>query len=103
MTNLSSGNGHGSGSAPTMLANPSVEDHIAVPAPAARRSRNKRGRATLPQQTPTVSLVIPVRNEARNVAWVREQIADDIDEIVLVEALSHRHGSALRTSETASM
>jgi glycosyltransferase involved in cell wall biosynthesis len=34
---------------------------------------------------PTVSLVIPVRNEARNVASVLEQIADDVDEIILVD------------------
>jgi glycosyltransferase involved in cell wall biosynthesis len=71
-----------------MLVNPSVEGRIAVPAPAARRSRNKRARETLPQQTPTVSLVIPVRNEARNIAWVLEQIADDVDEIVLVDGNS---------------
>lgn len=36
----------------------------------------------------TVSLVIPVRNEARNIAWVLEQIADDIDEIILVDGNS---------------
>jgi glycosyltransferase involved in cell wall biosynthesis len=34
---------------------------------------------------PSVSLVIPVRNEARNIAWVLEQIADDVDEIILVD------------------
>jgi glycosyltransferase involved in cell wall biosynthesis len=72
----------------------------------------------------TVSLVIPVRNEARNVAWVLEQIADDVDEIILVDgastdatlitALSYRpdirvvpqegvgKGSALRTGFFAS-
>ncbi|WP_082957644.1 glycosyltransferase family 2 protein [Mycobacterium sp. E802] len=33
----------------------------------------------------TVSLVIPVRNEARNIAWVLEQIASDVDEIILVD------------------
>ena len=33
----------------------------------------------------SVSLVIPVRNEARNIAWVLEQIADDVDEIILVD------------------
>lgn len=36
----------------------------------------------------TVSLVIPVRNEARNIAWVLEQIADDVDEIILVDGAS---------------
>jgi glycosyltransferase involved in cell wall biosynthesis len=30
-------------------------------------------------------LVIPVRNEARNIAWVLEQIANDVDEIILVD------------------
>ena len=34
---------------------------------------------------PTVSLVIPVSNEARNIAWVLEQIADEVDEIILVD------------------
>ena len=34
---------------------------------------------------PSVSLVIPVRNEARNIASVLEQIADDVDEIILVD------------------
>jgi glycosyltransferase involved in cell wall biosynthesis len=36
----------------------------------------------------TVSLVIPVRNEARNIAWVLEQIADDVNEIILVDGES---------------
>jgi glycosyltransferase involved in cell wall biosynthesis len=34
---------------------------------------------------PTVSLVIPARNEARNIAWVLEQVADDVNEIILVD------------------
>ncbi len=38
--------------------------------------------------TMTVSLVIPVRNEARNIAWVLEQIADNVDEIILVDGNS---------------
>jgi glycosyltransferase involved in cell wall biosynthesis len=33
----------------------------------------------------TVSLVIPVRNEARNIGWVLEQIADEVTEIILVD------------------
>ena len=37
---------------------------------------------------PRVSLVIPVRNEARNVGWVLEQIANDVDEILLVDGNS---------------
>jgi glycosyltransferase involved in cell wall biosynthesis len=38
--------------------------------------------------TPTVSLVIPVRNEARNIAWVLEQIPDDVHEIIVVDGNS---------------
>ena len=34
---------------------------------------------------PTVSLVIPVRNEARNIGWVLEQVADVVTEIILVD------------------
>ncbi len=34
---------------------------------------------------PTVSLVIPVRNEARNIGWVLEQIVDEVAEIILVD------------------
>lgn len=67
----------------------------------------------------SVSLVIPARNEARNIAWVLEQIPASVDEIILVDgdstdatlttALSYRpdirvvqqegpgKGSALRT------
>ena len=37
------------------------------------------GRRPVSRPTMTVSLVIPVRNEARNVAWVLEQITDDAD------------------------
>lgn len=37
---------------------------------------------------PTVSLVIPARNEARNIAWVLEQVAAEVTEIVLVDGNS---------------
>lgn len=52
-----------------------------------------RGRSALAYRstvapTMAVSLVIPVRNEARNVAWVLEQITDDVDEIILVDGNS---------------
>jgi len=36
----------------------------------------------------TVSLVLPVKNEARNIAWVLEQIADDVSEVILVDGNS---------------
>lgn len=43
---------------------------------------------TAARPKPSVSLVIPVRNEGRNIAWVLEQIADDVDEIILVDGES---------------
>ncbi len=42
----------------------------------------------LPITDPTVSLVIPVRNEARNISWVLEQIVDEVTEIILVDGNS---------------
>jgi glycosyltransferase involved in cell wall biosynthesis len=33
-------------------------------------------------------LVIPVKNEARNISWVLEQIADDVSEVILVDGNS---------------
>jgi glycosyltransferase involved in cell wall biosynthesis len=79
----------------------------------------RRRRPARPAPPASVSLVIPVRNEARNIAWVLEKVSDDVDEIILVDgnstdatlttALSYRpdirivpqegvgKGSALRT------
>ncbi|WP_214365529.1 glycosyltransferase family 2 protein [Pseudonocardia sp. H11422] len=37
---------------------------------------------------PTVSLVIPTKNEAANVGWVLEQIPNCVDEVVLVDGRS---------------
>lgn len=37
---------------------------------------------------PTISLVIPVMNEARNIGWVLEQVADAATEIILVDGNS---------------
>jgi glycosyltransferase involved in cell wall biosynthesis len=54
-----------------------------VPSPTPRRDTEAE-----PAVRPRVSLVIPVRNEARNVGWVLEQIADDVDEILLVDGNS---------------
>jgi glycosyltransferase involved in cell wall biosynthesis len=36
----------------------------------------------------TVSLVIPVKNEARNIGWVLEQVADEVNEVILVDGNS---------------
>ncbi|MFD7907259.1 glycosyltransferase family 2 protein [Kitasatospora sp. NPDC059747] len=38
--------------------------------------------------THTVSLVIPAQNEARNIAWVFEQIPRCVDEVILVDGAS---------------
>jgi glycosyltransferase involved in cell wall biosynthesis len=77
MAELSPANGYGDRSSATQPANQTV------------------GLAQLPRSsgpaapaTPTVSLIIPVRNEARNIAWVLEQIADDVSEIILVDGNS---------------
>jgi len=118
MTEITSANGYGK-PAPSPLTNATVPIHVGNPTPAVSRSRSKRARAAVSAATPSVSLVIPVRNEARNIAWVLEQIADDVNEIILVDgnssdvtlitALSYRpdikvvpqegvgKGSALRT------
>ena len=88
MITQSSGNGHQDGSIPATFVGTVVEEPIVIPAGVVRKSRNKRARPTLPRQNHTVSLVIPARNEARNIAWVLEQIADDVDEIVLVDGHS---------------
>lgn len=37
---------------------------------------------------PTVSLVIPTKNEAQNISWVLEQVPSCIDEIILVDGRS---------------
>jgi glycosyltransferase involved in cell wall biosynthesis len=86
MTELSIVDANGDGSSTTQL-----EKEIAVvadPAPLAGRSRRKRPRAAAAPSSPTVSLVIPVKNEARNIAWVLEQIADDVNEVILVDGNS---------------
>lgn len=48
-------------------------------------TRHPRPRPKSVVQDPTVSLVIPVRNEARNIGWVLEQITDEATEIILVD------------------
>jgi glycosyltransferase involved in cell wall biosynthesis len=41
-----------------------------------------------PRTRPTVSLVVPAHNEARNIPWVFEQIPDCVDEVILVDGES---------------
>src|SRR5271163_2172827 len=54
--------------------------------PLARLSRSRPRPPTIAD--PTVTLVIPVRNEARNIVWVLEQVADEVAEIILVDGNS---------------
>jgi glycosyltransferase involved in cell wall biosynthesis len=48
-------------------------------------SRRPRTRPKSSLTDLTVSLVIPVRNEARNIGWVLEQITDEATEIIVVD------------------
>ena len=41
-----------------------------------------------PRSGGTTSLIIPARNEARNITWVLEQIPDCVDEVLLVDGQS---------------
>ena len=84
MAELSSANGYGDKSSATQLANQTVRVQAVDPVPVVGSS----GRAAPVTPSPTVSLVIPVRNEARNIAWVLEQVADDVSEIILVDGNS---------------
>ena len=77
-------NGYGDSPPAAQLANPTVQG--VEPAPLAAK-RRKRSRATSAKPL-TVSLVIPVKNEARNIAWVLEQVADEVNEVILVDGNS---------------
>jgi cellulose synthase/poly-beta-1,6-N-acetylglucosamine synthase-like glycosyltransferase len=76
----------GDRSSARQLANRTVE--VVDSAPLVGTSRHERAGAASATPIPTVSLVIPVKNEARNIAWVLEQIADDVDEVILVDGNS---------------
>jgi glycosyltransferase involved in cell wall biosynthesis len=62
--------------------------HLAAAIPSSHAVATGAGTAAKSAVRPSVSLVIPVRNEARNIASVLEQIADDVDEIILVDGNS---------------
>lgn len=83
MAERSMSNGRGLATPPAQLTNGSVQVVDAVPHAAMRSRRRVETRPSL-----TVSLVIPVKNEARNIAWVLEQIPDDISEVILVDGNS---------------
>lgn len=77
MAERSPANGYGDGPLATQLVHRAV--HVVESEPA----NEDRDSSAL-----TVSLVIPVRNEARNIAWVLEQVADEVHEIILVDGNS---------------
>jgi glycosyltransferase involved in cell wall biosynthesis len=39
-------------------------------------------------QAPSVSVVVPAKNEARNIAWVLQRIPSYVDEVIVVDGLS---------------
>lgn len=56
-----------------------------VPAQQIRREASSRPRVQTPDR---VTLVVPTKNEATNIAWVLEQVPDCVDEIILVDGHS---------------
>ena len=89
MTDLVAHNGHGATAARTAAllgADPVLANTTNIETIETIETIDGTGNRT--KGTMTVSLVIPVRNEARNIAWVLEQISDDVDEIVLVDGNS---------------
>lgn len=85
MTELSELNGHEQLASATQLGG-SASELTDLEGSGRKGSRRKRGGIS-PSRL-RVSLVIPVKNEARNIAWVLEQIADDVDEVILVDGFS---------------
>jgi len=59
-------------------------DSAPAPASASDRHPLRRATDTAPVRH-TVSLVVPARNEARNIPWVFEQIPSCVDEVILVD------------------
>ncbi|CAL9635646.1 hypothetical protein SUDANB108_06225 [Streptomyces sp. enrichment culture] len=57
-----------------------------APRPSSQRPAHPLRRAEdRPPPRATVSLVVPARDEARNIPWVFEQIPDCVDEVILVD------------------
>ena len=86
MAKPSATNGYGDGAPAARLANPAVQSVEPIPL-VAPKGRKRRPRATSAKPV-TVSLVIPVKNEARNIGWVLEQVADEVNEVILVDGNS---------------
>jgi len=72
-------------SRPAQLPSPLVQS--GEPEPPIASVRRKRSRANSVKPL-TVSLVIPVKNEARNIGWVLQQVADEVNEVILVDGNS---------------
>jgi glycosyltransferase involved in cell wall biosynthesis len=85
MAEPSAANGYEGRSPATEPANRTARN--VDPAPLVATSRRKRSRAASTKSV-TVSLVIPAKNEAQNIAGVLEQIADDVSEVILVDGNS---------------
>ena len=85
MTSVSSSHSTESGHGESALASAEPTATAEHPLTLVPRSRSA---SSTPAAAPTVSLVIPVRNEARNIASVLEQVADDVHEIILVDGSS---------------
>jgi glycosyltransferase involved in cell wall biosynthesis len=50
--------------------------------------RERQGLPSRPGFKARLSVVVPAKNEARNIGWVLERIPDDVDEVVLVDGRS---------------
>jgi glycosyltransferase involved in cell wall biosynthesis len=85
MAERSTVNGHGESTTAAQPANRPGEGANSAPLTASSRRKRSRAAAAKPL---TVSLVIPVKNEARNIAWVLEQVADEVSEVILVDGNS---------------
>jgi glycosyltransferase involved in cell wall biosynthesis len=87
MTDIASSNGHQIASV-VSVPDPASVIGTTIGATVVEAPARSPRRSPKPSLISTVSLVIPVRNEARNIAWVLDQIADDVDEIILVDGNS---------------
>src|SRR5262249_57131587 len=70
---------------------PATPGHLPAATPGPRPAAAAQPRAAAQPQTdgpPRVSLVIPAKNEARNLPWVLEQIPDSVSEVILVDGES---------------
>ena len=54
----------------------------------ARHALVSPARSRVPTLRPSVSVVIPAKNEARNIGWVLERIPSFVDEVIVVDGLS---------------